>query len=85
MGFPEGFLNFLEASGAAIKTPEWRPKGPIAPTAGLAALSSAGRLDSLILSTQLREGFLSHSGFITLRAPPGLRHARSVWQLFSPT
>lgn len=53
------------------------------PAPGLAAVSSTGRLDFL-LSTQHREAFLSHPGDITIRAPPGSRRARSVWQLCFP-
>lgn len=52
---------------------------------GLAALKSTGCLDSLILSTQLGETFLSHQAISLSGLPLGLlRHARSVWQLCFP-
>lgn len=54
------------------------------PCSWAGCLEQRGCLHSLILSTQLREAFLSHSGDIAVRAPPGPRHARSVWQLCFP-
>lgn len=45
----------------------------------VAALSSTGGLDPLILSTQPGEAFLSHSGDSTLRAPPGSTLSGSLW------
>lgn len=73
-------------SAAAFETPEsgaWRrPRRPMASAPGLAALSSTGGLDPLILSTQPGEAFLSHSGDSTIRAPPGSRLGGSLWHRF---
>lgn len=61
-------------SEAAFETPESGARveagEACGPCAWLAALSSPGCLDSLILSTQPREAFLSHTGDIIIRAPP---------------
>ena len=62
MVFPEG--SFLTCQRQLLRHlnqgPGWRPEKPMALAPGLAALSSTGCLDSLILSTQLGEAFLSH-------------------------